>query len=340
MAYSRRLGVIGILGVCFFVAVGCDDSDDKNVNEAEGGEAGETGSNGGSGGKSTAGSQNNAGKGGKGTGGSAGSPTAGTAGAVNGGGEGGTAAESTGGMGGEGNTAPLGGAGADGGGGEPGGGAGGAPDASLKACTNECEIDDDCAVLDSPVILSCDQATHRCVDALEPCETNDNCVPWVSLWYTPCTKQADCTDSFCVTWEGKGYCANAPSDDFCFPPWTAPSQLLEFGSADPQMFDVCFGTGATCNAGKCIASCADPFLGGCDGNGDTCNEVSGLCECETGDSCASGVCGADSHCVECVTSDDCAENAAGNTSCFDGKCGCGSADSCPDDTQAGTPVCE
>src|SRR5688500_8452027 len=58
MAYSRRLGVVGILGVCFFVAVGCDDSDDKTVNEAEAGEGGES-SSAGKGGKSTGGSSSN-----------------------------------------------------------------------------------------------------------------------------------------------------------------------------------------------------------------------------------------------------------------------------------------
>jgi hypothetical protein len=245
-------------------------------------------------------------------------------------------------MAGEGGTsAPMGGDGGTGAGGEPAGGAGGAPEPTLKSCTNECEIDDDCAIVESATPLSCDPETHRCVDSLEACETHANCVPWMALWYTPCTTQADCTDSFCVAWEGKGYCAAAADEGFCFsPPWAEATQLPEFGKADPQLLDVCFATGARCNAGKCIVGCGDLFLGSCENDGDSCDEVSGLCLCETGDSCASGSCGADSHCVQCVTSDDCAANTDGNTVCVDGKCGCGSAAACPDETADGTPVCE
>lgn len=340
MALSRQLGVIGILGACFFVAVGCGDDEDKVATSGDGGEAGDGGGKAGTAGKSTGGSNNTSGNGGKG--GSGGSATAGTAndagaaGDTVGGAGGSGGSDPVGGMAGEGGSVTSGGAGA--GGDAGGGGEGGEPVA--KSCGFECEITADCAVEFSTTPKVCDQVSHRCVDSLESCETNNNCVPWMSLWYTSCTTQADCDDfSACVNWEGKGYCASL-DEGFCTsPPWGEPTTLPEFGEADPQQINVCFATGARCNAGKCIAGCADPFLGSCDDDGDTCNEVTGLCECETGAECPSGACD-NAHCVECVTSEHCSGNAEGNKTCVDGKCRCGSAETCTNDTAAAIAVCE
>jgi hypothetical protein len=345
MAYSRRLGVIGMLGVCFFVAVGCDDSDDKNVKDAEGGEAGESaGGSAGSGGKSTGGSQNNAGKGGKATGGAAGSTTAGTAGTANGGGEGGTAGEGTGGLGGEGNTStPLGGAGADGGGGEPGGGAGGAEQVAAKSCGDQCEVSDDCIIADSVEQKVCDPVAKRCVEPFHACEAHDDCLPWASSFTKTCANQADCDDvsGVCVAWNGTGYCAAQPFEGTCIGrPGAAATKLLQFGTPDPSMVDVCLSTEGRCNAGECIVSCT--AVGGCEGSGDgdQCNEDTGLCECQTADECGGRECGADNHCVECVTGADCDAQATGLDTCVNGSCGCSSPDSCIDQTANATPVCE
>ncbi len=335
MAFSRQLGVIGILGACFFVAVGCGDDEDKKGSSGDAGEAGDDGGGkAGTGGKATGGSNSTSGKGGTATGGTA-ANDAGAAGTDAGGTSGGS---DGGGMAGEGGSVVMsGGAGGDAG----GGGEGGAPREELRSCTYECAVTSDCAVALSQTPKVCDQTSHRCVDSLEICETNDNCVPWMSLWYTPCLSQADCDEfSACVAWEGKGYCASL-DEGFCTsPPWGEPTTLPEFGKADPQPVAVCFGSGARCNEGKCIVSCAHPILGSCTDKGDSCNEQTGLCECETGTKCKSEACGEDSHCVECVTDMHCAGNTNGNTTCVDGKCGCGSADTCPTEAESATPVCE
>jgi hypothetical protein len=342
MAYSRRLGVIGILGVCFFVAVGCDDSDDKKANDdAEAGE--NAGGSAGSGGKSTGGSQNNAGKGGKATGGSAGSATAGTGGTVNGGGEGGGAGESVGGVGesvggvgGEGNSSPIGGAGADGGGGEPGGGAGGAPVAVFTQCTSACQIDADCSI-DGDETLKCDPAAKECFDPAQVCETNEDCIQPLAGWF-PCESPAGCFEGTnCVEWRGAGYCvpiAEGPDPDCGF---DVLMTLPIFGDDGDQA--VCVTDDPRCGADdRCFMGCG---AFGCEGLG-TCNEATGQCECTDGADCTStGVCGADKRCTECNTSAQCASNSGGNKACIDGRCGCDTATTCPDYGWANaTPVCE
>jgi hypothetical protein len=325
-----------------FVAVGCDDDGDKTTNEAEAGEGGES-SGAGKGGKSTGGSSSNAGKGGT----TAGSSTAGS---MNGGGEGGAAGEGggagpVGGMAGESNTtAPMGGDGGTGAGGEPAGGAGGAPPLTAKSCGDQCEVTDDCVVdgaLDQKV---CDPVAKRCVEPFKACEAHDECVPWASSFTKTCANQADCDDVFgvCVTWQGSGYCASEPFDEgFCFGrPGAAPSPLLQFGSPDPMMIEVCLSTEGRCDAGECIVGCT--ALGGCEdsGDGDTCNEVTGLCECQAASECGGRACGADGHCVECATPADCDAGATGLDVCVNGSCGCSSPASCIDQTANATPVCE
>lgn len=340
MAYSRQFGVIGILGVCFFVAVGCDDSDDKKVNDdAEAGE--NAGGSAGSGGKSTGGSQSTAGKGGKATGGTAGSATAGT---VNGGGEGGGAGEGVGGVGGvggEGDTGPaLGGAGADGGGGESGGGAGGAP-AALTKCSYSCVIEADCQMADAPP-LHCDETTKRCVDPRQVCDADDDCASYLSNWSgSACEDDTGCSEGVeaCVEWQGVGQCATlADTNNPEFPcTFGNPGSLPRFGAEGDA--DICITPDPRCIDGACQPGCGDLFSGGCGiGNGDTCSELTGLCECAEGTECDSGACGADGHCA-CVTSEDC--TVPGRDTCQDGICVCGSAESCPNPGFVNAPaVCE
>jgi hypothetical protein len=339
MAYSRRLGVIGILGVCLFVAVGCDDDGDKTTNEAEAGEGGES-SGAGKGGKSTGGSSNNAGKGGT----TAGSSTAGN---LNGGGEGGAAGEGggagpVGGMAGEGGTSvPMGGDGGTGAGGEPaGGGAGGAPAASAPKCSYACEIEADCQLADAAP-LQCDEVTKRCVDPRQVCDADVDCVPYLSNWGSACVADTECFEGseLCVEWQGAGVCAslvdvNNPEFPCVF---GVADSLPRFGAEGDA--DVCVAPDPRCFDGQCAPGCGDFLSGGCGiGTGDTCSETTGLCECSQGTECDTGVCGTDGHCA-CVDSEDC--TVPGRDVCQNGICVCGSADSCPDQGFSNaTAVCE
>lgn len=342
MAFSRRLGVIGILGASWLVAVGCGSDDDKKVNSTgDAGEAGET-----SGGKSSVGgSSSTAGKGGMNTGGKggaggAGGKNAGGSGGSTGGGGASSAGEAgqgvlMGGAGGMPDT-PTAGAGGDAGG---AGGVGVAPAEPVLACANQCANDDDCLVDGAIVQMTCDPTSKRCVDpSVTACQTVDDCVAGASAWtFFPCASVDDCNGGEeCINWKGEGFCAYTPDPD-CFP-GDLKITLGKFGFADAPV-DVCYTPNA-CVAGACQPGCE---LGGCDGGGtgDTCSATTHLCECALGTECTvTGVCGADHHCTECKINDDCPAGNTGKDKCVDGKCGCSGAAACPDPTASATPVCE
>jgi hypothetical protein len=345
MAFSRRLGVIGILGACWFVAVGCGDDDSKKADSTDGGEGGEAPS----GGKATSGgSANNAGKGGSATagkGGSGGATTAGTGGKGGSGGTAGGAAGTDAGNGGAAGTPepPVGGAGGAvaGGAGGAEAGAGGVPAAIAKSCANECEIDDDCKI-EGAIGQSCSPGSHRCYDStVATCTTNDDCKPGASFWFVTCQSDADCADDnseSCIEFGGVGYCALLSVSDAC-DVGLGPKDLPRLGAQGTSNVCVAYDT---CQSGTCQFSCADPDFGvSCGaGTGDTCNPDSGLCECAAAGECDSGACGADSHCADCKIDDDCPGGISGQDVCVNGKCGCSAANVCPDLTQAATPVCE
>lgn len=329
MAFSRALGVIGIVTVSWLAAVGCGDDDGKKIQGGEGGEGGEAPA----GGKSSAGGSMSNGGGGKSSGGG-GTSSAGNAGADLGGAGGPPSVD--GGAGGDGPVTPSAGAGGD-------GGAGGEPAATLTLCGNECEVAADCNIgVDFPG--ACDQETKRCYDPSKVrCQDNDDCVPASSSWSTNCTSDNDCADDDserCIDVKGVGWCAPLPGEGCTF---GEPTELPIFGVATATA-TVCASTLDRCRGGSCEFNCADPIFGGfCGaGNGDSCNAATGLCECADGPECeATGICGADKHCTECATDQDCIDkNALGLDKCFAGTCGCGSVSSCPDLTQAGNPVCE
>jgi hypothetical protein len=338
MAFSRRLGVIGIVGACWFVAVGCDDDGDQKDTSSDGGEGGEAPIAG----KASAGSLNNAGKGGSGTAGNGGDAGGETGGAGATGGDGGNAG--TAGQGGAGAEAgnggaagtPVGGGGA--GGDETGGvgGEGGAPAAVAKSCANECEIDDDC-VRGVDETLKCNQASKRCEDPVA-CSTGADCVPNVNYWdlSPPCATSDDCIPDLqaCINWQGQGYCAYLELTG-CLLPGEAGTSLPEFANANNQV-TVCVVPAVCTDTKECKPGCEASECGA--GAGNMCDTATHLCKCTLGTECASTVCGADGMCQECVTAEDC--DGAGRDACVDGKCGCSAAAVCPDTTAGGTPVCE
>jgi hypothetical protein len=345
MALSRRLGVVAILGSCWFTAVACGDDDSSSPSGSEAGAGGEGGDADGNG---SAGSKNTAGKAGMSTAGTAGTPNGGNAGtAGTSPGDGGTAGSfdpgvgGEGGVGGESNTSPpMGGAGGDGGSGATSqGGEGGVPAVTeLKICAYSCQTDDDCKV-GQDGSNKCDPTTKTCGYPPECAETID-CVPAKSFWLFNCESDADCIpdSEACVTFNGVGYCAEVPTDGQCFF-GGVPEQQPHQGAQGTV--EACIERTYVCNTGACVQGC---LAFGCDeGVGDTCNETTGLCECAQASECAKGVCGADHHCAECATSADCAPTAAqtGRDVCVDGKCGCSGANKCPASPfKAATAVCQ
>lgn len=353
MAFSRRLGVIGILGVSWLVAVGCSDDDNKNV-VGEGGEAGEAGES--SGGKSTSGgSANNAGKGGNASagkggttgggmpsagtanGGSAGTATGGTAGSDANGGAGALGGDDAGGAGGA--AAGAGGASAGG-----DGGAGGSPQVAVaKKCDWSCNIDADCNGIDSAG--HCDQTLKRCRST--DCAVSADCAPYISQWTTPCANDSGCTPDVerCVAWQGDGYCASLPDPQVpefpCF--FGYPTTMPLFGAVGEA--EVCADLTHICNNGACEPGCANPLLGCGAGSGDTCNPTTGLCECAQSTECTKAgvsVCGGSGLCG-CADDTDCAKTAGstGLGKCVNGTCGCDSAATCLSGAHPNaTKVCE
>ncbi|HEX2872799.1 MAG TPA: hypothetical protein VHP33_16165 [Polyangiaceae bacterium] len=348
MAFSRHLGVIGILSVSWLVAVGCDDDGDRNVAQGEGGEAGD-GGDGPNGGKSTSGgSANNAGKGGSaaageggtttgGTAGSGGTETGGTAGSAASGGAG---AGAVGGEDAGGASAGFGGASAGAGG---DGGAGGTPEVPVaKKCDFGCNVDADCNGIDS--VGHCDQTLKRC--RATDCTVTADCAPVASLWLFTCSNDSECTPTVerCVAWQGVGYCAGLPDPNFPEFPCTfgSPTTLPLFGAAGEA--EVCADVTQVCSAkGACEFGCG--YLG-CDaGTGDTCNPTTGLCECAQSTECTKAgvsVCGGNGLCG-CADDTDCAKTAGatGLGKCVNGTCGCDNATACVNPGYANaTAVCE
>ncbi len=318
MAFSRSLGIGIVLGVSWLVAVGCGDSSNKKV--VSGGESGE-GGEATTGGKASGGSSNNAGKAG----------AAGTAGTV-------ADVAGAGGMGisGDAGAGPLGTAGA---GGAAEAGAGGAAPAGALSCVYACQVDDDCLLPGNDTTYKCNPTTKRCDDRTLLCETDHECFAHVDSWPAGCTINDDCSfGEACVAFRGTGFCAPLPGADGCAPDDIVTMSLFEGGEQQ-----VCGSADARCIAGACDLGCSAVGCSG--GDGQTCEPDSGVCSCETGADCDSGVCTA-GHCEpapQCATSDDCAATAddTGLDVCVDGKCGCATSDTCiAGSFQNSSTVCE
>jgi len=330
MAFSRRLGVVGILGASWLVAVGCNDDGDSVKVVGAAGEGGEAPS----GGKSTTGgSQNSGGKGTTaGTAGKAGATAGGAGGAPGAAGNAGNGATSASGQAGSGEMSGGAGAGGAGGAAGGGGGAGGLAGAGGSGgeggalppaphCSFSCTSDDDCLVDGDPT-FKCSPIRNRC----EACTTDDDCLVPLSTWFLPCTDDSGCAagTEACVAASGGGFCAKLPGAACAAP--NVPKLLPRFGAQGTVQ--VCASADPRCFNNACLPGCGDPARACGQGNGDTCSAVDGRCKCTAGSECVpSGICGRDGQCQECVTNVHCANNLT-DTVCFQGKCGCGAADTC------------
>jgi hypothetical protein len=331
MAFSRRLGVIGLVGASWLLAIGCNDDGDAVSPTADAGEAGQAPSAGRS---SVAGSQNNGGKAGSsaGSAGKGGTTSSGTAGAGGSGGDAGSG-ETPGGAGqaGSGGAAGAGGEGAGGAAAGQGGagGEGGAPGPVAVAphCSFTCASDEDCLV-DGDDTIKCNLTTHSCEDPSEACTVDANCLVSMSFWFKPCGDDSACTANTeaCVDAGGEGFCATLPSagDPACTGS-NVSKNLPRFGAQGTVA--VCAHPDARCFSGLCRPGCGTPNVGCGLGNGSTCSATTGLCGCTSGAECAAtGIC-RQGRCQECVTNAECAENVT-DTVCVGGTCGCAAPEAC------------
>jgi hypothetical protein len=328
MAFSRRLGVVWIAGASWLIAVGCDDSEDQVTGPAGAGAAGEAP---GGGTASVAGSQNDGGKAGASSG-SGGMTPGGQAGGGGdaghgGGGDGGAAGAGGGDMagaaGGAGDTSGVGGAGGQSG----AGGEGGAFESvAVPHCSFTCDSDDDC-LIDGDDTEKCNLTRHRCEDPTQACTSDAGCLVALSAWFKPCTNASNCTAIIeaCVDAGGQGFCAPLPVASACTGS-NVPRTLPRFDTQGTV--EVCAHPDPRCFNRVCRPGCGAPSAPCGIGNGDTCNTVTGLCDCRYSTECdATGICGSNGQCQECAVDADCAANVT-DTACIGGKCGCASAATC------------
>ena len=355
MAISRHLKVVGICGVAWLAAIGCNDDGDRIAHSGDdddsagatpsGGKSSAGTSNGGTsnGGSSNGGSSN----GGSSNGGKA--RTAGTAGSANAGqggisggvpnaggasgnmnnaGEAGTIETPVAGAGGA--TEAAGGAGGAGGAAAGQSGAGGEGVFSTPPaphCAYSCASDDDCLIEDDDTV-KCNLTLQRCEDPSQACTADQDCLVSLSLWFVSCANDSGCVANTqaCVEASGHGYCAKLPGAGApaCAGP-TVPKQLARFGASGT--IEVCASADPRCSAGRCRKGCGDAAAGCGLGKGNTCNAATGLCECSNGSECTkTGICGRDRHCQACTINADCPN--APDTACLEGKCGCPNAAAC------------
>ena len=324
------------------------DGDDDTI-----GTSGGSGGTSASGGDAGTGGTGNRGGTGGGTGGASGSGTAeGGAGAGHVGGGGAGARSGNGGTlsiggagspGAAGNTPGGGGNGAEAGADQGGAGAGGAASEQAPICQTGCATSEDCA---SPSVDGrCDETLHLCVE----CTADTDCAAKANGWNSPCTSDADCSDVFltaCVELNGSGRCAAPPkTNGECR--FGEIQSYPRFGVEPVELTDICVVDSGRCNAQhRCIIGCTDApdfCTSVSQGHGDTCNETTGLCQCESDDECTAGAphCNLTTHqCDECETADDCADAPTGHE-CHEGRCGCSSTSACSDGSfPDGTPLCK
>jgi hypothetical protein len=232
-----------------------------------------------------------------------------------GGGSGGSA---TGGAGGQ----STGGSGGSGG----AGGAGGAPGIEAFFCQEVCQADDDCSADFHCVEQRC---FHRQV-RLE-CETDAQCVPQASGWYTSCADDTACPGQACIEVEGAGRCAAVPSEFLtCEQIGMQPTERARHGAAGTVV--ACTQTRSSCQEGRCTVLCQVDAH--CGGEYPHCDVPSGRCQC-TPTSCQTNARVCQDGLCRCTSDADCDQGAA--DTCYGGFCGCSGPAICPEQTsQPGT----
>lgn len=350
MRIFKPSALVLLFGVSFVLTASCGgDDDDTTPSAGKGGGAGHAGAGGkaGRGGSSSGAgeagmpAQTKGGSGGRG--GSSQSGNAGEGASSASAGAAGTDVTSRGGSGGTSGTSATGGSSGSPEGGNPSGGAGmggagGDVQASHKQCGRTCETTADC-----PTQTFCQADLHRCIE----CNDNTDCIPVKSGGWGPCTTDDDCLTILgeaCGDINGRGYCVPAyDAEAGCEDP-QVHTTLTKFGTSD--VLDACIVDSGRCEDHVCFTTCAsDPNFctTASTGYGETCDEGSGRCTCESDDECTHGPSHCDPathHCVECSETAQCPGAIVGKDTCVEGRCGCSSVDVCTTLAPGGSAVCE
>jgi hypothetical protein len=209
-----------------------------------------------------------------------------------------------------------------------------------KFCASPCSTDEDCLINESGKGFRCHPVRKRCEKPEEFCDTADDCLAFASLWFDPCTSDANCGTRICVD-AGTlgGRCAPKPNPTLgnCANFSTEPMMRQRFG--DAGLVEVCGSKRGRCGNGRCFIGCT--ATEGCDtGHGNTCNTETGVCECASPAECTAPdapKCNATTHHCECGSNVNCA--LPGMDICVQGTCSCSGAGACPTKF-ANAPVCE
>jgi len=198
-------------------------------------------------------------------------------------------------------------------------------------CQERCDEDDDCRTG-----YKC--LDHRCAEesSLE-CAKDLDCVAVFSYWSTPCDGPADCPDQVCVAFGARGRCAARPDITPCADLTLVEVDMDEHNS--DSLARVCASENDICgHDNRCAKRCETDE--GCIATAyPSCNTATGRCECTpmscdyNATDCVDGRC-------RCTRDEDC---TGGDVDvCYEGTCGCSSADVCPPETVHlhTTVVCE
>lgn len=140
----------------------------------------------------------------------------------------------------------------------------------LDACRMQCSADADCFISGGDFGFVC--GGEGC---LLPCEEDDTCVAFFSLWQIePCAASSDCDRGTCVVYgQGDSGCALTPDDGSCA---DLELQEIERMNTEGEMVTVCAEPRATCvdtsGASKCVLPCSDFVDCYSRGTGDTCSD--------------------------------------------------------------------
>ncbi len=190
-------------------------------------------------------------------------------------------------------------------------------------CAHMCSADADCLYFGMDVGLTCNDG--RCSGG---CSSDEECVPLLSEWETPCTAGGnECAfGQACVKAGSEGRCAGLYDPGVCS---AFGFQKAEVEGIDGAKVTVCAQTRAECRNGTCVARCESNDH--CEVFAPVCNVETGVCGCGSDEDCGgdenphrsvcmSGVCG-------CPNDQACIDGKAGDM-CNGGVCGCSGDAAC------------
>jgi hypothetical protein len=240
--------------------------------------------------------------------------------------------------------------GAAGTGGSTGGAAGADAGPGPAQCKLKCSSKGDCLNFTSGTGLDFGLSCKN--GSCTGCNVDEDCIPSLSNWLSPCTKNSECGNGLvCIDVAGAGRCAKAAPLDggLCAPPdgpAVIPMPLEDGGNPYP----VCAHTEtAWCHNGECAIRCIDSksqplgnaiCLAYVPGT-SVCDPKTGECGCNLDSDCVDGLKCVNKRCG-CKTDGDCAQSIG--KKCVQGYCSCSDVNDCAGAPKLGfdllAPSCE